>query len=106
MSIITSIEGHSNSFDSLTVSIRALFTPVVKGVLKENGNVHGSYEAFINLQSKFDMFKSDAETKAHIKQEDVDYIIKIYRENFNIQANEILKENNFMRESFDFDKYA
>lgn len=61
-------------------------------------------KAYSDLQASFDKFKSDPDTKAYIKQEDVDYIIKIYTQTFDTQAEEIIRENKFMRESFDFDR--
>lgn len=101
--IIESIRNHRKSLDELTAGIKEMFPYIVQSVLKENGVVLCAQNMLKDLNTRFSKFRSHPDTKACLKQEDVDYIIKLYKENFYIQANVIIKENQSMREIFNFD---
>lgn len=71
--------------------------------MNENDHVNSGYKARENLHTKIKQFMNSSETIVYLKIEDIHYIIKLLTDNFTIQAHNIMKENQTMRDIFNFD---
>lgn len=94
---------HHKPFDGLAEKFKDIFPTLVKSVTNKNNFDNVVENTRSTLHSIFSEFKNDYDVNRYMTAEDLKYIVKVYTENFFIQANNIWKENKFMREIFKFD---